>query len=382
MTWLQDRKWQPTIDIFFLGLTLPQHGRMGLCTTIEEIMKNYNELTRLGQLRRLRKLAEVSLDEYGLTGASLTFQHYEGNVIFRVDVAGSSLDGNENSLYVPNRYNLRILSMNDPEATLSELTWLSALRYGAGLPVPEPVPTLDGRLLTTIKTPGVPNERVVSLMRWVDGRQLTAESLRLPHARAWGQLMGQLHAFAAGWQPPKDFKRFHWDWDGLLGNGVLHIPVDELVALMPMRYQEPFKVVSQEIKVAMETFGKESDAYGMIHTDMYLENLLFKGAEPRAIDFEDCGFGYWLYDIGIVLSEWIWTDEYPWIRDAFLEGYSEIRTLPEEQLEYLDLFTGGRYCDFTLWGTEFIQNDPARAAQHEQWRNEAGDNLLRYFENR
>jgi Ser/Thr protein kinase RdoA (MazF antagonist) len=115
---------------------------------------------------------------------------------------------------------------------------------------------------------------------------------------------------------------------------------------------------------------------------MYLENLLFKAGEPRAIDFEDCGFGYWLYDIGIVLSQWIWTEKYPWIRDAFLEGYSEIRTLPGEQLEHLELFTGGRNCDFTLWGTAFIKNDPGRAIEHEAWRNEAGDNLLRYFENR
>jgi len=345
-------------------------------------MKDYNELTRSGQLRRMRKLAEIALNHYGLSGARLTFQHYEGNVIFRVDVPGPPHEGNEDSLFVPNRYNLRILSMNDPEATLSELIWLSALRQDAGLPVPEPVPTLDGALITTIATPGVPNGRVISLMRWVDGRQLTPKSLRPPHARAWGRLMSQLHTFAASWQPPKDFKRFHWDWEGLLGNGVLRTPVDELVALMPVKYQEPFKVVSQEIKAAMNVFGKGPDAYGIIHTDMYLENLLFKAGEPRAIDFEDCGFGYWLYDIGIVLSQWIWTPEYPWIRDAFLEGYTAYHTLPDEQLKYLDLFTGGRFCDFTLWGTAFIQDDPARAAEHDQWRNEAGDNLLRYFDNR
>ena len=51
-------------------------------------MKPYDELTRTGRLRRLRKLAEVALWEYGLSDARLTFQHYEGNVIFRVDVPG------------------------------------------------------------------------------------------------------------------------------------------------------------------------------------------------------------------------------------------------------------------------------------------------------
>ena len=34
---------------------------------------------------------------------------------------------------------------------------------------------------------------------------------------------------------------------------------------------------------------------------MYLENVLFKRDEVRPIDFEDCGFGYWMWDIGVAL---------------------------------------------------------------------------------
>ena len=52
------------------------------------IMKPYNDLTRLGRLRRLRQLGEVALDAYGLSGARLTFIQYEGNVTFRVDNPG------------------------------------------------------------------------------------------------------------------------------------------------------------------------------------------------------------------------------------------------------------------------------------------------------
>jgi len=246
-------------------------------------MKPYEELTRLGRLRRLRKLAEIALEKYGISDANLTFQHYGGNVIFRVDVPAPVSSIDECEYFIPNRYNLRILTMNNPQFTQSELAWVAILRSEAGLPVPEPVPTLDGQLLTTITTPGVPQGKVVSLMRWVDGRQLAEKSLRPHHARAWGQLTGGLHRFAAEWTPPDDFKRFHWDWDGQLGNGVLRTPVDELVASMPVALQEPFKQVSQQIKDVMESFGKRPDAYGMIHADMYLENVLFKVGEPRLI---------------------------------------------------------------------------------------------------
>ncbi len=344
-------------------------------------MKTFNELTRLGQLRRLRKLAEIALIEYRLSNANLTFQHYEGNVIFRVDVPGEA-KAQDNGTYIPNRYNLRILSMNNPEATEAELIWLSALQNEAGLPVPVPVPTLDGRLLTTITTPGIPDGKVVSLMRWVAGQQLSDKSLRPQHARSWGRFVGKLHKFAATWTPPEGYKRFHWDWEGILGNGVLCTPVDELVASMPKQYQEPFKVISAETKAAMQALGTASEVFGMIHTDMYLENVLFKAGEPRIIDFEDCGFGYYLYDIGIILSQWMWNPEMSWFREVFLDGYFETNSIPAEKLKYLDTFIATRFADFTLWGTAFIKSDPARAKEHEAWRNESGDSLLRYFEER
>ena len=342
-------------------------------------MKPYQELTRLGRLRRLRKLAEIALAEYGLSGAKLTFQHYQGNVIFRVDVPDTSPIQNIGP-YVPHRYNLRILTMNNPAFTQSELTWLAALRDQAGLPVPEPVRTLDGRLLTTITTPGIPDGRVVSLMRWVDGQKLTDQSLRPHHARSWGRLVGQLHHFAAHWTPPQDFKRFHWDWDGLLGNNVLQTPVEELVASMPVELQNSFKQISQQVKDVMHSFGKGTDAYGMVHADMFLDNILFRCGEARLIDFEDCGFGHWMFDIAIVLAQFRWQERWPQIRDAFLAGYAEKHTLPDEQLQHLDLFMAAQHAIMILWASAFILEDPAMAAENEEWRDQEAAKLLRYFE--
>jgi hypothetical protein len=120
-------------------------------------MKPYNELTRLGLLRRFREVATTALDAYGLTGARLTFQQYSTNVIFQADAPGSTPSRKGHSLYVPNRYALRILAISDTDTIASELTWLAALRREADLPVPEPVRTLDGRLFKKVATPGVPS---------------------------------------------------------------------------------------------------------------------------------------------------------------------------------------------------------------------------------
>jgi Ser/Thr protein kinase RdoA (MazF antagonist) len=60
--------------------------------------------------------------------------------------------------------------MNNIQFTQSELIWLATLRKETGLPIPEPVPTLGGRLLIRISVPGVPQCEVVSLLHWVDGK--------------------------------------------------------------------------------------------------------------------------------------------------------------------------------------------------------------------
>jgi Ser/Thr protein kinase RdoA (MazF antagonist) len=343
-------------------------------------MKPYDELTRLGQLRRMRKLAETALDAYGLGGARLAFLRYFANITYRVDVPGPVPPlRQEPGPYRPNRYLLRVLLSGHWEAAQGEMTWLAALSREAGLPVPEPVATLKGELLTRIATPGVPEGRIVSLMRWVDGRKL-GSGFRPNHLRALGRMVARLHQFAAGWQPPKGFKRFVWDWAGLLGGRGFRSSVEELVAKMPRHLQEPFQMVSAQTRQVMDTLGRGPDAYGLVHGDIYPDNVLFKAGEVYPIDFEDCGFGYWLWDIGVALSEQPWTEAWYGKRDAFLEGYAQVRTLPETQLRHLNLFVAVDAATGVLWASQFIEDDPARQAEHEAWRAESGEKLLRYVD--
>jgi Ser/Thr protein kinase RdoA (MazF antagonist) len=343
------------------------------------IVKPYAELTRLGQLRRIRQLAELSLEAYGLRGARLTFLRYFANFTYRVDLPGPVPAGRDHGPYLPNRFLLRVLISDHWEYALGEMAWLAALSREAGLPVPQPVPTLEGELLVRVSTPGVPRGRIVSLMRWVDGRRRTT-GLRPRHLRAWGRMVARLHQFAAGWLPPEGFQRYVWDWEGLLGGRGFRCTVDELVASMPGPLREPFVRVSHQAKTVMENLGKGPDAYGMVHGDMYPDNLLFKGGEVLPIDFEDCGFGYWLWDIAVALCEEPWTEDWYRRRDAFLEGYQGVHTLPGAQLEQLDLFLAAQYATGVLWASQFIHDDPARQAQHEAWRDENGAMLLRYVE--
>jgi Ser/Thr protein kinase RdoA (MazF antagonist) len=343
-------------------------------------MKPFRELSRRGRLRRLRGVAKLALAAYGLEGADLSFIQYGENIIYRVDTAGSdALTGT--SPYLPNRYVLRIHAMGDIEAIASELTWLEALDQEAGLPVPAPVSTPEGSYIVAIAAPGMPHERIVSLMRWLDGNRLR-QGLRPKHLTALGQVVAQLHNFSAGWQPPTGFARPHWDWEAQLGGSLFDHSVEELVASMPIQFQEAFQTVSQEARQAMEFLGKGPEAYGLIHADLYPENVLFKAGKAYPIDFEDCGFGYWMWDIAVALCQWAWGEDWERMRDAFREGYAQVRTLPEAQWAQLDLFVATQFATMVLWASEFLKHDPGRVAEYVPWRDNNGKKLLCYFDQR
>ena len=344
-------------------------------------MKPFEELTRRGQLRRIRILAEKALEAYGLTGARLTFLRYFANITYRVDLPGPALVDRRSGPYLHNSYLLRVLVSSNWEYALGEMTWLAALSVEAGLPVPAPVPNLEGELLTRVTTAGIPKGRIVSLMRWIDGRK-PPRNLTLRHYRSWGQMVGKLHAFAAGWVPPEEFKRYIWDWEGLLGGRGFRYPLDELVADMPVKLQEPFLSASTDVRSSMAALGTSPEAYGMVHGDMYLENILIKDGAILPIDFEDCGFGYWLWDIAIALEDQPWTEIWFQRRDAFLEGYCANHPLPDSQLQHLDTFMAANYATVALWAAHFIRDEPARRVEHEAWRDEFAPGLLKYIERR
>ena len=155
---------------------------------------------------------------------------------------------------------------------------------------------------------------------------------------------------------------------------------EELVASMPSKFQEPFRVVSLEARRVMESLGKGPDAYGLIHADLYPENVLFKAGKAYPIDFEDCGYGYWIWDIAVALCQWAWNNDWERMRDAFQEGYAQVRTLPEAQWAQLDLFVATQFATMVMWASAFLKHDPLRVAEYEPWRDGNGNKLLRYFE--
>ena len=81
-------------------------------------------------------------------------------------------------------------------------------------------------------------------------------------------------------------------------------------------------------ELSWRNLGSKPDAFGLIHADLHLENALFDGDAVRVIDFDDCGFGYWLYDLAVPLWDNRYRADYPAFRAALLEGTANAASCP------------------------------------------------------
>jgi Ser/Thr protein kinase RdoA (MazF antagonist) len=316
-------------------------------------MRPFDQLTSRGQSRRLRRLAVSVLPAYGLGGGRVALVNHEFNTTFRVDLQASAA---HDPPYVPGRYLLRIHQSNHHDPRLdrqqvieSELAWLAALRADTTLAVPEPVPTLSGAFVVTAETTGV-GTRFCSLLRWLDGR-IQFEHATPRHLYLVGALMAQLHNHAASWRLPPGFARVRWDWHAFFGDTAAYtgLGVRSAWAAIPPAYRPIFERVVEPLRVAMDALGEDPASFGLIHADLHLDNVLFAGGEARPIDFDDCGLGHWVYDMAVTLWLYRMKDNWPVYRDAFFSGYATHRPVPDEQIQFLDLFIAARETTIALW---------------------------------
>jgi len=80
----------------------------------------------------------------------------------------------------------------------------------------------------------------------------------------------------------------------------------------------------------MRELRSQPFAYGLIHADFHAGNWLLDGDRVGFIDFEDLGWGYFLYDVATALFGAIERTDYPAVADAFTRAYAGVLPLPEE----------------------------------------------------
>ena len=100
---------------------------------------------------------------------------------------------------------------------------------------------------------------------------------------------------------------------------------------------------------ALTAYGRSPRRYGLIHADFNLDNMLLDGERVIPLDFDDCGFGWHLFDLATVWTIYHGSDLAEAIRAGVVEGYRRERDLPDEELAHLPLFELARAFSYLGW---------------------------------
>jgi Ser/Thr protein kinase RdoA (MazF antagonist) len=235
------------------------------------------------------------------------------------------------------------------EEIASELAWLQALGGLDGLATVRPagpVVTLDGRHITAFHH--LPGQELLpgdDLARWF---------------APLGEITARLHLHARGWTRPQGFTRKRWDVDTILGPAP-HWGDWRAAPGLDAQGTALLTRATDQLGESLRAYGTGPEVFGLIHADLRLANLMVDGDRLTAIDFDDCGFGWWVYDLAAALS-FIETDpRLPDLIAAWVQGYARTAPLPASDRAMIPAMILLRRVLLTAWLASRADSDTAAA---------------------
>lgn len=218
----------------------------------------------------------------------------------------------------------------------SEFQWMQALG-AAGVKTPGVIPARDGALVVAVRSAALPEPRLCDMLEWIDGQPPREDNL-VDSFRLLGELQARCHAHVSHWTLPAGFQRQSWDEAALLdGQHPIIAPAWENWSLNTA--QRTLVLACREaLRNRLQQWGKGAGRYGLIHADLMPENLIVADDGIRLIDFDDCGFGWFLYDPASALLFYYGQDFYPDLLHAWAAGYRSVRPLSDEEVNELPTF--------------------------------------------
>jgi Ser/Thr protein kinase RdoA (MazF antagonist) len=178
--------------------------------------------------------------------------------------------------------------------------------------------------------------------------------------KSLGAITARMHAHSITWQRPEGFERFTWDFEAALGESPrwgrwrdgLGMDVNKL---------DLFGRTADLIRDRLAHYGRGPDRFGLVHCDLRLANLLLHEDEVKVIDFDDCGFSWYMYDAATLLSFHEHLPGASRLIDYWLEGYRTVRALARAEEEEIPTFVMLRRLLLVAWVGSHAEADLARS---------------------
>lgn len=280
------------------------------------------------------KAAWAALEHFPIKAEGLELFSESENLTFRVTARNASTD------YVLRLHRPGYCSIEELE---SERLWTRALK-DTGVILQDAIATRDGGYYTLVDIPEVAEQRYAGMTTWQEGVPLLEfldtckdDQERARIFRRFGEIAAKFHEQSTNWKPPSEFYRRRLDLDGLLGEAPFwgrfweHPELTDDEAGLMLRARD-------DLRASLSNYGETADNFSLIHADFTPDNILYNGKDLVAIDFDDAAFGWHMYDLASVLIEIRDETDFESLQAAFLDGYRERRTLPQQDLEMLPEF--------------------------------------------
>jgi len=240
-----------------------------------------------------------------------------------------------------------------------ELAWMEALGREGGVATPRPIAGRDGALIQQQGRGELTPRRMV-MFEFLPGREPDPNDDLVQPFHQLGAIAAKTHLHSISWVRPAPFERLTWDDEAVFGSTPTwgawrDAPgVDRDVAAT-------LQAAEHLVRDRLAAYGRSQERYGLIHADMRLANLLIDRNETRLIDFDDCGFGWFMYDFAAGISFMEDHPQVPALRDAWVAGYRSIRQLDDEDEREIDSFIMLRRLALLAWIGSHADTDLARS---------------------
>lgn len=194
-----------------------------------------------------------------------------------------------------------------------------------------------------------------SIFVYLSGEPL--EDVPLKEQAIWFERLGEvtalLHKQVRGWKASTELPRFCWNYDTMIGEkavwGDWRSVFDDKKAAQSEQNIAFLHRADRMIYEKLQAYGMEEDRYGLIHGDLRGANLLIEGACLKIIDFDDCGYGWYMQDLAASLS-FIETEEMvPELIRAWIIGYRKQGILTIADTDMIPTFIMMRRLQLLAW---------------------------------